>query len=143
MLTRRTVLAASVTAAIGAVPLRSRAQTLKKTLHIIVGFPAGGATDVIARILAERLRGRYAPSVIIENKPGGDSIVAIQAFLPPWVVTQVPLDAKEASPGSAGGMLLLISCHVIPSVVRRSGKTPLTESLCAIPRFGVQNAKPS
>jgi tripartite-type tricarboxylate transporter receptor subunit TctC len=77
MLTRRTVLAASAAAAIGAVPLRGRAQALKKNLHIIVGFPAGGATDVIARILAERLRGRYAPSVIIENKPGGAARVAV------------------------------------------------------------------
>jgi len=69
MLTRRTVLAASAVAAIGAV--RSRAQTLKKTVHIVVGFPAGGATDLIARILADRLRGRYAAAVIVENKPGG------------------------------------------------------------------------
>src|SRR6516162_4048296 len=69
--------------------------------------------------------------------------VAIQAFLPPCVVTQVPLDAKEDSPGNAGGMLTLISCHVIPSVVRKSGKTPFTESLCKMPRWGVQNAKAS
>src|SRR6476660_10022032 len=69
--------------------------------------------------------------------------VAIQAFLPPCVVTQVPLDAKEDSPGNAGGILLLISCHVVPSVVRRSGNTPFTESLCAMPRCGVQKAKPS
>jgi tripartite-type tricarboxylate transporter receptor subunit TctC len=77
MLTRRTILAASAVAAIGAAPLRARAQTLKKTVHIIVGFPAGGATDLIARILAERLRGRYAPSVIVENKPGGAARVAV------------------------------------------------------------------
>src|SRR5213080_4636171 len=69
--------------------------------------------------------------------------VAIQAFLPPCVETQVPLDAKENSPGSASGMLLLMSCQVVPSVVRRSGNTPFTESLCAMPRCGVQNAKPS
>src|SRR6266545_6861583 len=69
--------------------------------------------------------------------------VAIQAFLPPCVVTQVPLDANENSPGNAGGILLLISCHVIPSMVRKSGKTPFTESLCKIPRSGVQNANPS
>src|SRR5438045_6558844 len=68
--------------------------------------------------------------------------VAIQAFLPPCVVTQVPLDANDASPGNAGGMLLLISCHVVPTVVRKSGNTPFTESLCRMPRCGVQNAKP-
>src|SRR5215813_6682052 len=55
----------------------------------------------------------------------------IHAFLPPCVVRQVPLDAKEVSPGNAGGILSLISSHVVPLVVRRSGKTPFTESLCA------------
>src|SRR5437667_5800929 len=69
--------------------------------------------------------------------------VAIQAFLPPCVATQVPLDANENSPGKAGGRLLLMSCHVVPLVVRRSGNTPFTESLCTMPRLGVQNAKQS
>jgi tripartite-type tricarboxylate transporter receptor subunit TctC len=77
MLTRRTILAASAVAALGAGPLHTRAQTLKKTVHMIVGFPAGGATDLIARILADRLRGRYAASVIVENKPGGAARVAV------------------------------------------------------------------
>jgi tripartite-type tricarboxylate transporter receptor subunit TctC len=77
MVTRRTVLAAAAIAATGAVPLHAGAQTLKKTVHIVVGFPPGGGTDLIARILAERLRGRYAPSVIVENKPGGAARVAV------------------------------------------------------------------
>src|SRR5260221_10933776 len=77
MLTRRPILAASAVAALGAGPLHTRAQTLKKTVHVIVGFPAGGATDLIARILADRLRGRYAASVIVENKPGGAARVAV------------------------------------------------------------------
>ena len=80
MLTRRAILAASVTSAVaaaGAGGLRARAQTLKKTVHMVVGFPAGGATDLIARILADRLRGRYAASVIVENKPGGAARVSV------------------------------------------------------------------
>jgi len=77
MLTRRTLLAAAVVTATGASPSRPHAQTLKKTLHIVVGFAPGGATDVIARILAERLRGRYAPAVVVENKPGGAARVAV------------------------------------------------------------------
>jgi tripartite-type tricarboxylate transporter receptor subunit TctC len=74
MPTRRAVLAA-------ALAMRglsaARAQILKKTLHIVVGFPAGGATDLIARILGERLRGSYASSVIVENKPGGAARAAV------------------------------------------------------------------
>src|SRR5258708_12047489 len=75
MLTRRTVLAAPAIVAIG--PVCRRAQTLKKAVRIVVGFPAGGATDLIARSLADRLRGRYAAAVIIENKPGGAARVAV------------------------------------------------------------------
>src|SRR6266436_790175 len=80
MLTRRAILAAfaaSAVTAMSAGPLRTNAQTLKKTVHMIVGFPAGGATDLIARILADRLRGPYATSVIVENKPGGAARVSV------------------------------------------------------------------
>jgi len=35
---------------------------------MIVGFPAGGGTDVTARVLAEALHGTYASTIIVENK---------------------------------------------------------------------------
>src|SRR3979411_2014905 len=53
------------------------AQAAKRPLHLVVGFPAGGGTDVIARILAERLRVPFASSVIVENKPGGAARVSV------------------------------------------------------------------
>src|SRR5512139_1187091 len=83
------------------------------------------------------------PSRVASTLAIGVPPVAIQAFCPPCVATHVPLAANDASPGSAGGMLLLMSCQVAPSVIRRSGKTPFTESLCEMPRFGVQKAKQS
>jgi tripartite-type tricarboxylate transporter receptor subunit TctC len=42
----------------------------KRLLRIVVGFPAGGGTDIIARLLADRIRVPFASSVIVENKPG-------------------------------------------------------------------------
>jgi tripartite-type tricarboxylate transporter receptor subunit TctC len=57
---------------------RARAQTIKKPVHIIVGFPAGGGTDVIARILADRLRGPYASTVLVENKAGAAARIAVE-----------------------------------------------------------------
>jgi tripartite-type tricarboxylate transporter receptor subunit TctC len=57
---------------------RARAQAIKKPVHIIVGFPAGGGTDVIARILADRLRGPYASTVLVENKPGAAARIAVE-----------------------------------------------------------------
>ena len=63
MPTRRCVLAAGaaglLSATAGLIP-RANAQAVKKPVHVIVGFPAGGGTDIIARILADRLRGTYA-----------------------------------------------------------------------------------
>jgi tripartite-type tricarboxylate transporter receptor subunit TctC len=75
MLTRRALLAALALFTADLRPVR--AQVLNKTARIIVGFPAGGATDLLARILAGPLRGTYAASVIVENKPGGAARVAV------------------------------------------------------------------
>lgn len=52
-----------------------RAQTLLRQLTVVVAFPAGGATDAVARLLAEHLRGRYAETVIVDNRVGGNGRV--------------------------------------------------------------------
>jgi tripartite-type tricarboxylate transporter receptor subunit TctC len=80
MLTRRAIVAGCGIAAAAPLVPAARAQVVRKPVHIIVGFPAGGGTDVIARILAERLRGAYAATVIVENKQGGAARVAIDAI---------------------------------------------------------------
>ena len=51
---------------------------MKKPVHVIVGFPAGGGTDIIARILADRLRGTYASTVLVENKPGAAARLSVE-----------------------------------------------------------------
>ncbi len=54
-------------------------------IKIIVGFSAGGVTDVLARVFAEDLRKRLNTTVIVENKPGGSGTVAtaMVSKLPP------------------------------------------------------------
>ncbi len=42
-----------------------------KVVRIFNGFPPGGSADTVTRIIAERMRGTYAPNVIVENRPGG------------------------------------------------------------------------
>src|SRR5262249_21968856 len=78
MPTRRDLLAAAAGFACAGVAPRAHAQAIKKPVHIIVGFPAGGGTDVIPRILAERLRGPYASTVLVENKPGAAARIAVE-----------------------------------------------------------------
>lgn len=50
-----------------------------RTVRIIVGFAPGGTTDILARIMADELRSIWNTSVIVENRPGADGIVATTA----------------------------------------------------------------
>ncbi|CAM4259710.1 Bug family tripartite tricarboxylate transporter substrate binding protein [Bordetella muralis] len=47
-----------------------------KPVHIVVGFSAGGTTDVIARIMAKELTQTLGQSFVVENKPGAGSNIA-------------------------------------------------------------------
>ncbi len=70
MQTRRCLLAQMLATAALASRGSAFAQESKRILRLIVGFPAGGGTDIIARLLADRLHVPFASSVIVENKPG-------------------------------------------------------------------------
>ena len=54
-------------------------QSLPDSARILVGFPPGGAPDIIARRLAEGLTGKLAKSVIVENKPGAAGRLVVDA----------------------------------------------------------------
>ena len=52
-----------------------------KTIRIVVGFPAGGPSDVPARIIAEKLRVALGQPVIVENKTGAAGMIALNDVL--------------------------------------------------------------
>jgi len=61
---------------------QGQAQTWpQRPVKFIVPLGAGSGADIGARLLAERLPARWGKPVVVENRPGGDSLVAIQAFL--------------------------------------------------------------
>jgi tripartite-type tricarboxylate transporter receptor subunit TctC len=81
MPTRRQLLAASTAWLAGCETSFSSpaaAQAIAKPARIIVGFAAGGGTDVTARLIADALGGVYASTVIVENKPGAAARAAIE-----------------------------------------------------------------
>jgi tripartite-type tricarboxylate transporter receptor subunit TctC len=78
VITRRTTLKTLAAGAALAVPAL-RAQTTVRQLTIVVAFPAGGATDAVARLVADGLRGRYADTVIVDNRVGGNGRIGAVA----------------------------------------------------------------
>ena len=50
-----------------------------RTVKIVVAFPAGGPTDFVARVLADKLKGALGQSVIIENKLGANAAIGAES----------------------------------------------------------------
>ena len=52
-----------------------------RTVRFILPFGAGSASDTTARLFAERLSARWGKPVVVENRPGGDGLVSLDAFV--------------------------------------------------------------
>ena len=80
---RRLFAIAIVVAALtGLLPGAPAQQTYpSRTVRLILPFGAASATDITARLLADRLTARWGKPVVVENRPGGDGLVALNAFL--------------------------------------------------------------
>lgn len=57
-----------------------------KPVHVLVGFAAGGPTDILARLVAERLSAMWQQPVVVENRAGAGGMIALEA------VTRAPAD---------------------------------------------------
>jgi tripartite-type tricarboxylate transporter receptor subunit TctC len=108
-------LLASLTLAGGATP--SPAQDWpQRTVKFILPLGPGSGTDIGARLLGDRLATRWNRPVVVESRPGGDGIVAINAFISadddhtllfapsgtftvhPYVREKVPYDVRDLAP---------------------------------------------
>jgi tripartite-type tricarboxylate transporter receptor subunit TctC len=63
-----------------AAPLGVAAQSYpNRPVRMIVGFPPGGGTDILARILAQKLSESWKQQVVVENRPGASATIAATA----------------------------------------------------------------
>lgn len=88
------------------------AQAQSSVIRLMVGFPAGGGTDAIARVLAEQLGPALGTNVIVENKAGAGGQIAAQAL------KSAPKD---------GSVLFLSHDHtisILPLVLKNPGFNP-------------------
>ncbi|HEY7664674.1 MAG TPA: tripartite tricarboxylate transporter substrate binding protein [Xanthobacteraceae bacterium] len=64
------------------IPAGAGAQTVKypeRPVKILIGFSAGGGTDVVTRILAQKMSEGFGQPVVVENRPGVSGMTALQA----------------------------------------------------------------
>jgi tripartite-type tricarboxylate transporter receptor subunit TctC len=84
-----------------------------RPVRFMVPFPAGGTTDILARILGQHLSERLGQQVVIENKPGGGTNIAVQYVVKsppdgytllmtlatntinPWLYKSLPFDFRH------------------------------------------------
>ena len=74
-------LAVGLAATLGLAPQWAAAQQFPtKPVRIITPFPVGGGPDGVARLVADKLSKTWGQSVVVENRPGGNGFIAIDAF---------------------------------------------------------------
>src|SRR5512133_2817821 len=98
--------------AIGVLSLAGLAQAQTGTIKLLVGFPPGGGTDAIARVLADKLKDQLGTNIIVENRAGAGGQIAAQAL--------------KAAPAD-GTTLFLSHDHtisILPLVVKNPGFDP-------------------
>ncbi|HVZ44939.1 MAG TPA: tripartite tricarboxylate transporter substrate binding protein [Ramlibacter sp.] len=88
-------------------------------IRILVPFPAGGASDVMARAIAQPLSQALGQPVVIENKPGADGVIAGET------VANSPADGYTLLMGAGTGMTYAPLARLQPPYDPVNGFTPI------------------
>jgi len=140
MLNRRQALGTAIGAIAAGGATGAHAATIDTVVHVIVGFPAGGGTDIVARVLAQAIQGDYASGIVVEDRPGASARLAVEyvknapadgsvmLFTPDFPMTLYPSSFKAlkydplkdftAVGPAAKGSLVLVTGPGVPADVK-------------------------
>ena len=82
-------------AALSATPARAQGYP-NKPIRVVVGFPAGGAPDILARLFSEKISPSWGQTVVVDNKPGAGGNIGAEA------VAHAPADGYTLALGTVG-----------------------------------------
>ncbi|MFL5068312.1 MAG: Bug family tripartite tricarboxylate transporter substrate binding protein [Xanthobacteraceae bacterium] len=98
--------------------LTSSAQPQTTTVRIVVPYTPGSGPDILSRLMAEQVGRMHGPAILVENRPGGGTLIGTEAA------------ARAAPDGNT--LLLVANSFVINAVLKRQSYDPLTsfEPIC-------------
>jgi len=96
-----------------------------KPVRLVVPFPPGGATDILARLLGQKLQEIWGQTVLIEYKPGGSTVVGT--------------DFVAKSPPDGYTMGMVITAHVINPSMRTDLPYDTLKDLSGVSMVAVQH----
>ena len=147
---RRGCLAAALLAALPAAPALAQSDYPDRPIRLVLGFPPGGPTDLVARILAQKMAEQLGQPIVVDNKPGvggniGSETVArapadgytllyntSSITIAPWVYAKVNFDpVKDFAPVllvAEMPLVLLVNnqvpAHTVAELVERIKASP-------------------
>ena len=115
-------LLAAVFAVLFSLANAARADYPEKPIRLVVPFPPGGVTDIVARLLAERLSAEFAQRVLVDNKAGAGGVIAGE------IVARAPPDGYT--------LLLTAPNHTINAAFRATMPYDTEKDLRAVANVG-------
>lgn len=80
----------------------------RKPVRLIVGFPPGGATDLVARIIQPKLTQAFGEQVIVDNRPGANGTISLH------ILSRADPDGHTVAFGHIGGLVISPAIQKVP-----------------------------